>query len=76
MQHYQDDRTTIEIEGRAVIVLPRPLHNPARSEELHRLFPVEEGWNHFHYAVNHTGRTSQERIALARLAEDRVRKLS
>jgi len=76
MQHYQDDRTTIEIEGRAVIILPRPLHDPARSGELHRLFPLEEGWNHFHFAVNRTAQTAQARAVIARLAEERVRSAS
>ena len=52
MIHYQDEHTTIEINGRVVAVLPRPLHDFDRATELKRLFPLEKGWTHFRYAVH------------------------
>jgi hypothetical protein len=68
MIHYQDERTKIETIGRAVSILPSPEHDPVRAAELHTLFPVADGWMHFHFGVGQRANTSEERSTIVRQA--------
>jgi len=68
MIHYQDARTAIEIDGRVVAVLPRPLHDFDRATELKRLFPENKGWTHFRYAVHQVLESHEAREILATAA--------
>ena len=52
MIHYQDDHTIIEILGRVVVIMPRPLADLDRARQIQALFPISTGWTHYRYAVN------------------------
>lgn len=50
---FEDERTTVEVndDPSQISIYPRPLHDPERTLELRRLFPVELGWLHARFAV-------------------------
>jgi hypothetical protein len=73
MIHYQDSRTQIELHGRVLIVLPRPLHDIERAAEIHEMFPEREGWTHYRYTVSRIIEQEHKRAEMARAVEERLR---
>jgi hypothetical protein len=73
MIHYQDDHTAIEINGRVVVIVPRPPADRDRAVALQRLFPEGEGWTHYRYGIHQVVECEQNRLPVALMAEERIR---
>jgi hypothetical protein len=73
MIHYQDDHTLIEILGRVIVITPKPLSDYDRAQELHEMFPVQNGWGHCRYSVRIVAADPDLRAVLVKLAEATVR---
>ncbi len=68
-EFFRDSRTVIEVHSMQAMILPVPLHDPARTRELHALFPSADGWLHFACSVAFNSRILAKVLSRAAVAK-------